>query len=174
MRKRVNKTKEKMMMITFTIWFGTDYLANDLANHKYASSDSSVLERAGKTRRVVNASLSDICRYNIVTYGSHSDRGDSEFVKNWCGCHVTLKRVRLYLTCGCHVIINKKIYTRVLSRVNETLFRKCFLFSSTFFKRLNKNYHACVYLTSGIHRALSIIPLTLFTSTRQMITCASI
>ena len=49
-----------------------------------------------KKRRVDNASVSDICRKGIVSCGGHFDRGGGKLVKNRCGYHVTLKRVRLY------------------------------------------------------------------------------
>ena len=104
-------------MISFTIEFGTDKLVNDRANRTRVVFDCGVLERVEKNRRVDNASVNNICRQVIVSCGGHFDRGGGEFVMNHCGCHLTLKIVRLYLTCGCYVIINQISYTRVLIRI---------------------------------------------------------
>ena len=48
-----------------------------------------------KNCRVDNASVSDICRYGIVSCGGCFDCSGGEFVKNHRGYHVTIIRVLL-------------------------------------------------------------------------------
>ena len=79
-----------------TIRFGADGWGNNRANLKFAAFDYGVLESAEIRRRIDNASVSNIRRQVIVSCSGRFNRNGGRFIKNRCGCHVTLKRVRLY------------------------------------------------------------------------------
>ena len=71
--------------------FGADGRRNDRVDRKLATFDRGVLGRAEKSRRVNNASVSEICRQVIVSRGGYFDRGGDDFVQNRCEGHVTIK-----------------------------------------------------------------------------------